>query len=72
VRNLEQMRSFFLVYAKAQTVSAEFQLSWSHYLKLIRIDNEHQCQFYEIESIESRAYRRWGILRPTGRLLSQF
>ncbi|WKN44272.1 DUF1016 N-terminal domain-containing protein [Tunicatimonas pelagia] len=46
VRNLEQMRSFFLVYAKAQTVSAEFQLSWSHYLKLIRIDNEQQHRFY--------------------------
>lgn len=51
VRNLEQMRAFFLVYSKAQTVSAEFQLSWSHYLKLIRIDNEPQRRFYEIESI---------------------
>jgi len=47
------MRLFFLVYSKAQTVYAEFQLSWSHYLKLIRIDNENQCRFYEIESIEN-------------------
>ena len=28
-RNLEQMRQFYLVYSKTQTVSAEFQLSWS-------------------------------------------
>lgn len=35
-RNLEQMRQFYLVYSKTQTVSAEFNLSWSHYLKLMR------------------------------------
>ncbi len=47
------MRSFFLVYTKAQTVSAEFKLSWSHYLKLMRMDNENQRRFYEIEFIEN-------------------
>jgi predicted nuclease of restriction endonuclease-like (RecB) superfamily len=52
-RNLEQMRQFFLTYSKAQTVSAEFRLSWSHYLMLMRIDNERERQFYEIESIEN-------------------
>jgi predicted nuclease of restriction endonuclease-like (RecB) superfamily len=52
-RNLEQMRQFFLIYSKAQTLSAEFKLSWSHYLKLMRIDNEDERRFYEIESIEN-------------------
>ena len=32
-RNLEQMRQFYLTYSKTQTLSAEFKLSWSHYLK---------------------------------------
>lgn len=52
-RNLEQMRQLYLVYSKPQTVSAEFKLSWSHYLKLIRIEDENQRNFYEIESIEN-------------------
>ena len=35
--NLKQMRTFFLIYQKGQTVSdvSQFQLSWSHYLKLM-------------------------------------
>jgi len=52
-RNLEQMRQFYLTYSKAQTVSAEFQLSWSHYLMLMRIGNESERQFYEIEAVEN-------------------
>ncbi|MDR2382588.1 MAG: PDDEXK nuclease domain-containing protein [Prevotellaceae bacterium] len=31
----------------------EFRLSWSHYLKLMRIENEAERKFYEIESINS-------------------
>lgn len=38
--NLRQMRKFYLIYEKQQTLSAEFKLSWLHYLKLMRIDNE--------------------------------
>ncbi|SIT18345.1 PDDEXK nuclease domain-containing protein [Belliella pelovolcani] len=49
-RNLEQMRQFYHVYSKAQTLSAEFGLSWSHYLKLMRIENEEERKFYEIET----------------------
>ena len=30
-----------------------FQLSWSHYVKLMRIENEVERQFYEIESIKN-------------------
>ncbi|MDP2238215.1 MAG: PDDEXK nuclease domain-containing protein [Bacteroidales bacterium] len=51
--NLKQMRSFYLTYSKGQTVSDEFRLSWSHYLKLMRIDDENERKFYEIESIKN-------------------
>ena len=30
-----------------------FQLSWSHYVKLMRVENEMERQFYEIESIKN-------------------
>jgi DUF1016 N-terminal domain len=36
-----------------QTVSAEFKLTWSHYLKLMRITNVNERNFYEIESIKN-------------------
>ncbi|RZL61624.1 MAG: DUF1016 family protein [Pedobacter sp.] len=48
-RNIEQMRSFYIKYAKGQTVSDKFKLSWSHYLNLMRIDDEKERNFYEIE-----------------------
>jgi len=48
--NIKQMRSFYIKYAKGQTVSDKFKLSWSHYLKLMRIDDEKERNFYEIES----------------------
>lgn len=62
VDNLENMRRFYLVYGKSETLSRisenaisetssrNFNLSWSHYLKLIRIDDENERKFYEIES----------------------
>lgn len=62
ITNIQQMRNFYLVYQKQQTVSANsvkviqqtvsanFQLSWSHYLKLMRIDDENERKFYEIEA----------------------
>ena len=52
-RNLEQMRTFYLRYSISQTVSAEFQLSWSHYLILMRMENINARNFYEIEAIEN-------------------
>ncbi len=52
-RNLEQMRQFYLTYSKTQTPSAEFNLSWSHYLKLMRIDNEDERKYYQIEAYEN-------------------
>lgn len=63
ITNLRQMKNFYIVYGKQQTLSAElendkklnynFKLSWSHYLLLMRIDNKEERQFYEIENIEN-------------------
>lgn len=60
--NLSNMRKFYLVY---QTLISEtpsrkldknllephnnLKLSWSHYIKLMRIENENERKFYEIE-----------------------
>lgn len=53
VTNIQQMRNFYLIYQKQQTMSAKFSLSWSHYLKLMRIDNENERRFYEVEAINN-------------------
>lgn len=57
VTNIQQMRSFYLAYRKQQTLSAKsennsksFDLSWSHYLLLMRIDDLAERKFYEIEA----------------------
>ena len=39
--------------ANQQTLSDEFKLSWSHYLKLMRIDDENERKFYEIEAYKN-------------------
>lgn len=67
VQNLERMRSFYLIYSisstvlriseKGQTLPAKFNLSWSHYLKLMRIDDENERKFYEIET----AKNNWSV-----------
>lgn len=63
VTNLKQMRQFYLVYSKEQIESAElgksqtvsdfFKLSWSHYIKLMRIDDELERKFYEVETLKN-------------------
>jgi predicted nuclease of restriction endonuclease-like (RecB) superfamily len=55
VRNLRQMRNFYLTYKMRQTVSAaslKLPLSWSHYTFLMRIE-EPSRQFYERETINN-------------------
>ncbi len=47
-RNLEMMRLFFRTFPKTQTLSA--QLSWSHYVLLISLDNEDKRSFYIAET----------------------
>ena len=37
----------------SQTVSAKFNLSWSHYLKLMRTKDINERKFYEIESFKN-------------------
>lgn len=66
--NLKQMRQFYTIYSQdqiSQTLSDQFKnfpavstgrkfyLSWSHYLKLMRIDNIDERHFYEIESVKN-------------------
>lgn len=69
-RNLENMRNFYLCYTVqiSQTVStksetatrisqADFPLSWSHYLLLLRIEKPEERQFYELEA----ASQNWSV-----------
>lgn len=49
--NLENMRRFFLAYSISETASRNFTLSWSHYIKLMRIQNPDERSFYEIECV---------------------
>ena len=61
-RNLFQMRAFFLAYpditqtASAQSrsvlaaLAARFPLPWSHYIKLLAIENVESRRFYETEA----------------------
>ena len=68
VGNLKNIRQFYKVYSEDQigeTVFSQFEnlpavstgrkfyLSWSHYLKLMRIDNIDERHFYEIESVKN-------------------
>ncbi len=39
--------------SKQQTILDRFKLSWSHYLKLMRIDDENERHFYEIEALKN-------------------
>ena len=72
VTNLKQMRSFYRTYSAdqiRQMASDEFEalprasdgnrfpLGWSHYLKLMRIDNLEERSFYEIEA----ARNQWSL-----------
>ncbi len=68
IGNLKNIRQFYKVYSTDQigeTVFSQFEnlpaastgrkffLSWSHYLKLMRIDNVEERHFYEIESVKN-------------------
>lgn len=51
-RNILDMRRFYLCHQKWQTVSAE--LSWSHYVELLGIDNDLERSFYEQQCFKER------------------
>jgi len=97
VGNLKNMRQFYRVYSDdriGQTVFSQsgtlptasngrqFYLSWSHYLKLMRIQNVDERHFYEIESarndwslselcrqFDSALFERLALSRNRGELL---
>ncbi|MFK7115533.1 PDDEXK nuclease domain-containing protein [Flavobacterium oreochromis] len=48
----ETLSRIFGIEVKAQSLSAEFKLSWSHYILLSSIDNDLERNFYEIESVK--------------------
>jgi predicted nuclease of restriction endonuclease-like (RecB) superfamily len=52
VENLDKMRFFYKTYSPQISSAAltKFNLSWSHYLLLMRITNENERNFYEIEA----------------------
>jgi len=59
-RNLEQMRLFYLGWPISQTLSAEFHgtalrtpfpLPWSHYVRLLSVEDPDARAFYETEAL---------------------
>lgn len=55
VRNLRNMRQFYLAFPKWQTVSSV--LSWSHYQVLLRLENEQARRWYMNEASE----QHWSV-----------
>ena len=51
VSNLRNMRRFYLTFPIRETLSPE--LSWSHYVKLMRISDEKERAFYTEECVKS-------------------
>lgn len=62
-RNLRTMRKFYLFYPIWKTVSSK--LSWSHYLELIKIEEEPKRNFYLKECINSK----WSVRELQNSLL---
>ncbi len=50
--NLYNMRDFYIVYPKFQTLSGK--LSWSHYIELKGVEDADARSFYEHESVNAR------------------
>lgn len=55
-RNLELIRKFYLTYRIAKSPISQ-SLSWTHYLHLMRIDDESERSFYELET----ASNNWSV-----------
>lgn len=55
-RNLELIRKFYLTYRFAKSPISQ-SLTWTHYLKLMRIENDEERAFYEIET----AKNKWSV-----------
>jgi len=81
VRNLRQMRTFYLAWKIRQTVSAEsgeslplapppgtFPLSWSHYVKLLSLKDDGSRDFYEDEALRGG----WTVRQLDRQMSSKF
>jgi len=55
-RNLELIRKFYLCYRNAKSPISQ-NISWTHYLHLMRISDENERTFYEIET----ASNNWSV-----------
>jgi predicted nuclease of restriction endonuclease-like (RecB) superfamily len=53
IENSKKQQLPSVSFEKSQTLSDEFNLSWSHYLFLMRIENQDERKFYEKEAIEN-------------------
>jgi hypothetical protein len=51
-RNLELIRKFYLTYKIAKSPISQ-SLTWTHYLHLMRIENEAERSFYEVETVQN-------------------
>ncbi|MNY15699.1 hypothetical protein D3C86_1489260 [compost metagenome] len=51
--SISQTVSVKSIEEKSETASVNFNLSWSHYLKLMRIKDLNERKFYEIESFKN-------------------
>ncbi len=51
ITNLKYMRRFFMAFQKGQTLSD--QLTWSHYILLLKVEKEEARNFYMIETVEN-------------------
>ncbi|MGL5950070.1 MAG: DUF1016 N-terminal domain-containing protein [Cetobacterium sp.] len=57
VRNLELIRKFYITYSQDEKTKSlisksknPFKLSWTHYIRLVRIENSEERRFYQIEA----------------------
>lgn len=79
--NLFQMRAFYLAYAQTiqptaseelasiiQTLSGQFPLPWSHYVKLISIKDPQARSFYEAEALK----HGWSVRQMARQIATQF
>ena len=63
VETLKKARKFYEIYSQAKKVytvdpiKLKFNLSWNHYQILMRIENQEERQFYEIECVA----QNWGV-----------
>lgn len=80
IRNLRSFRTFYLSHSIRQTLSAEldeltlptlaqaFPLPWSHYVKLLAVQDEHARAFYETEALRGG----WTVRQLDRQIGSQF